>query len=210
MAQKAIENGCFEELPETLFRYREVGSEFFEEEIKQLAHGKIWLSPLERANDPFEGHPVYDVSDFAEFEAEYNRLFVEHEGQLSKNSWLRGPKDENVTLQEFFGALVKRHILFFENLPNDVNTACFSIGRSDGQPDNTHLLQWAHYAQEFAGLCLVFNKCNSCTIKTTRVRTAKIIYKKERHHVTTVEMLRLDFLRHVGGIKTIWTPRCIG
>lgn len=138
-------------IPDTLYRYRGVGSQHFVKELENLKNGKVWLNFLDSQNDPFEGAALLQPTSFEEFSQNIDEF--------------RDYLKENFSCEDLLShSLERRHVdeanlnasKFHQYVRSQAVVASFSKSW-----DST--LMWGHYADQFAGICLKFDFDYSAT-----------------------------------------------
>lgn len=130
--------------PNELYRFRGANSPHFAEELQNLAKGKVWLNFVNTLNDPFEGTLRYEPLSYELFSKKHRQYMSSLSQRFPELDLLPGELDQakvdycNSNAQPF-AAAVRTKIV--------VTSFCKSW---------TSPLLWAHYANQFSGLCLKF------------------------------------------------------
>lgn len=122
------------DIPSTLFKYYRLDENL----LHSIREGYLWFNSFEGYNDPYEGkfnlRNDYTISEIRRWlPTEYGLLFPS--------------PDTDELLKKNFPKILRSEI---RRKAKEIRVCCFSTKWND-------LLMWAHYADSYKGVCLVFD-----------------------------------------------------
>lgn len=185
-------------VPRILYRFRPNNTlHSFEEELSHaVLNQKVWITPLNVQNDPFEANPYFEESSDVEI-ANYAKEIREYFGadisfsgtSLLETAAISGinltPKQAKVFLDIgwFVRAFNTSYVNSFEHLRKITKVACFV-------EDGHSILMWSHYANSHQGICLEYEIPKSVERTKVILGLVGITYSLDRPKVTSLEVAK--------------------
>ena len=187
--------------PKNLYRYRPSGSDFFEEEVRQLRNNGIFLTPAKFLNDPFDCNPAIQKSSIRDLTREIRRFGFEKFRKIrmdhAKASGEYAPKRlqelrkryETPTKSAIFESPLLNDLLSVYR-KNDLRVSCLSEVHDS-------ILMWSHYAEGHKGFVVKYKVLSPRGGSKTSAAPIKVNYVSDRPIFSSIDILlwRLDSLQ---------------
>lgn len=183
----------FSELPKHLVRYRPAGSAHLDDELKNLAEGKVFLQKLSLQNDQTEGRPQRLKCSTAELIDLSRRLIQGSGNTLGHSHELRQAGKNRESTRTYLAKRRKWQKKFISIAPKHIRIACFSIETKDNEG-----YMWREYGSNGCGFRLhfSFNQDVKPNRKSFWIR-AHYSHPRERRKISEAELLAAEF--HING-----------
>ncbi|MBV1926547.1 MAG: DUF2971 domain-containing protein [Rhodobacteraceae bacterium] len=182
-------------IPKKLYRFRPAGTAHFEEELRQavLFH-KVWCSPMDCQNDPFEALPVIVDSSIKELK-EFLSLIRKRHGPnttLSGSDMLRLAKEEGMSReQQKEVKKILKDIPYQRKLARDSFLLQRKATKIAAFCENSEsLLLWAHYAASHQGIRIDYAWEESSNISYSYPKMVRVRYTKDRPILSSVDIAK--------------------
>lgn len=189
-------------IPRYLYKYCSINHNT----LKSIEDGYLWFSSLTDFNDPFEGFRTFsmDVTDeeflsyhLATRTTQFLIAKSMHEDGLSVDEAIERYAKKILPYKE---KLLSRWMSdFFGRMNTNVGLCCLSE-----VPD--HRLMWAHYADNFRGVCLVFNLRK--LVDPTKMSCIKVRYLKRIPKYNYVRKRVADLKKNNGRMSPDFNVKC--
>lgn len=179
------------DLPPKFFKYRSLATEQDRQRLRQVVvEGKIYFPPAKFFNDPFDLHPVIDLTAPRHVQRkDYERLAKKYEGlgrakrrkearRVMKTSM--SPRNIAATTR----AIQDQHARV---LTETVGVLCLCKKRDD-------ILMWSHYADSHKGVCLEFDGMSKFMAHAQEVKYSKTREPIRPYHETQEQMMEKALL----------------
>lgn len=136
-----------------LYHYKSLDSFEHFNYLKNYIEQKVWMTPLNNFNDPFEGN--FKLTSFSPQDILYNPQLKQHYFEIFKKE----PEYANLTEAEFvdllsnpnlLNELIKNNQTLVESLFSQHGAICFTS-------DCSNIPMWSHYANNHTGYCVIFD-----------------------------------------------------
>ena len=134
-------------MPETLYRFRPLDhDDKIDQEIEAIKNGRLYLSSMNRFNDPFEASFHWGSL----YQKKMDSIAVERNAFLS----FQTPEVQAQLVEDWNNEMHEDHNMqrnkMREKIRNNYKVSCFSECHNS-------ILMWSHYANQHKGICLEFS-----------------------------------------------------
>ena len=180
--------------PKVLYRYRPSGTDYFEEEVRQLRNNGIFLTPAAFLNDPFDCSPAIEetplkvianairdigVDKFRRFRMKRAKASGTYPPDALKT--LRSHYRNSLSAAKFEAPIANN--LFKVYKDKDLLVSCLSEVHDS-------VLMWSHYAESHKGFVVEYHSGTPTIGVTTNALPLKVNYVDKRPKFTTIDIIK--------------------
>ncbi len=160
-----------EDLPSKFFKYRSLATEQDRQRLRQVVvESKIYFPPAKFFNDPFDLHPVFDLTAPRHVQRkDYERLSKKYEGlgRAERRKEARRVMKTSMSQQSIAATTRAIQDEHARVITETVGVLCVCKKRDD-------ILMWSHYADSHKGVCLEFDGMSTFMAHAQEVKYSKM------------------------------------
>lgn len=180
-----------EDLPQKFFKYRSLATEQDRQRVRQVVvDSKIYFPPAKFFNDPFDLHPVFDLTaprhvqrkDYERLSKKYERL-----GRAERRMEARRVAKTSMSPKNIAATTRSIQHEHARVITEAVGILCVCKKRDD-------ILMWSHYADSHNGVCLEFDGMSKFMAHAQEVKYSKAREPIRAYHETEQQMMEKALL----------------
>lgn len=180
-----------EDVPPKLFKYRSLANEQDRQRVREVVvASKIFFPPAKSFNDPFDLHPVFDLTASREVQRkDHERLSKKFEG-LGRTERRKEARRVMKTSMSRQNIATTTRIVQDEHarvITENVGVLCVCRQRDD-------ILMWSHYADSHKGVCLEFDGLSEFMAPAQQVKYSKTREPIRAYHESHEQMMEKALL----------------
>lgn len=160
-----------EDVPSKLFKYRSLATEQDRDRLRQIVvESKIYFPPAKFFNDPFDLHPVFDLTAPRDVQRkDYERLSKKYEnlGRAERRKEARRVMKTSMSPRNIAATTRGIQDQHARVITESVGVLCVCRKRDD-------ILMWSHYADSHKGVCLEFDGLSKFMAHVQEVKYRKM------------------------------------
>lgn len=180
-----------EEVPQRFFKYRSLATEQDRQRVRQIVVGsKIYFPPAKFFNDPFDLHPVFDLTAPRHVQRkDYERLSKKYEGlgRAERRKEARRVMKTSMSSKNITATTRSIQDEHARVITETVGVLCVCKKRDD-------ILMWSHYADSHKGVCLEFDGMAKFMAHAQEVKYSKTREPIRAYHETEEQMMEKALL----------------